>query len=361
MAEMLKILSNFPFNGSLVSIEPINEGLINTTILATYDKGKYIVQKINTNVFTKPDELMKNIVDVTKYLKKSIEENGGDPEKQTLHFLQTNDGKYYYVDEDGSCWRSYCYQDNAYTLGSDCSLEEKYEAARAFGEFQYLLGNFPGNELFETIENFHFTPSRLENLKNAIRNDKFDRVKEVKEEIDFFLSRENNVNIVTDMLANGELPIRVTHNDTKINNVLFDSASKKSICVIDLDTIMPGSLLYDFGDGIRTGATDGEEDNPDTVGLNLKAYEAYTKGYLDGAKGGLTQNEIDLLPFSVILLTQEVAMRFLTDYLDGDAYFKTSFKGHNLQRTRAQIKLIKDVESKLDEMKIITQNAAKSL
>ncbi len=359
MAEISKVLSSFPFQGEFVKTNPINEGLINTTLLAEYTKGKYIVQKINIAVFTKPDELMKNILDVTEYLKTSIIANGGDPDKQTLHFLKTNDGNLYYIDEDGSYWRSYAYQDNTYTLNSNCSLEEKYEAAKAFGEFQYLLKDFPGNRLYETIENFHYTPSRFDNLKKAIEADKAGRVKDVQEEISFFLEREKNVSVVTDLIKTGDIPVRVTHNDTKINNVLFDCESKKSVCVIDLDTIMPGSLLYDFGDGIRTGATDGEEDDPEKIGLNLDAYEAYTKGYLDGAKGGLTQKEIELLPFSVILLTQEVAMRFLTDYLDGDVYFKTSFEGHNLVRTRAQIKLIKDIEAKFDKMKEITLNASK--
>lgn len=357
--DISKILSQFPFEGNLIKVEAVTEGLVNTTLLAVFDKNQYIVQRINTNAFKDPDKLMSNIIDITEYLKAMIESEGGNPDRQTLRFIKTNDGNYCYQDDDGSYWRSYVYVDKCYTLKSQCSLEEKYEAAKAFGNFQCMLENFPGNKLYETIENFHHTPSRFNNLKKAIEQDKKGRAAEVQEEINFFFERESNVSVVTDLLENGGLPLRVTHNDTKINNVLFDEETKKAICVIDLDTIMPGSSLYDFGDGIRTGATDGEEDDIENIGLNLEAYETYVKGFLDGANGKLTDKEVELLPFSVILLTQEVAMRFLTDYLEGDVYFKINYDNHNLIRTRAQIKLIKDIESKLSQMKEITQAANK--
>lgn len=357
--EISAILSRFPFEGELIETSPINEGLINTTLLADFGKNKYVVQKINTNVFKNPDQLMDNIISVTEYLKKTIEAEGGNADRQTLRFLKTIDGKPFYIDENGNCWRSYVYLDNSYTISSGCSLDEIYEAARAFGNFQYLLGDFPGNELFETIPNFHHTPSRFNNLLKAIEENKAGRVDEVQEEIKFFMDRKDNTTIVTDLLRNGEIPVRVTHNDTKINNVLFDGDSKKAICVIDLDTIMPGSSLYDFGDGIRTSATLGNEDDIENIGLNVNAFEAYVKGFLDGTNGKLLEKEIELLPFSVILLTQEVAMRFLTDYLDGDVYFKTSFNNHNLVRTRAQIKLIKDVEAKMPQLIEITKAAGR--
>ncbi len=357
--EISSVLSHFPFEGELVSIEPINEGLINTTLVADFGVKKYVVQKINTNVFKNPDNLMDNIFSVTEYLKEAIEANGGDAERQTLHFINTVDGKPFYVDENNECWRSYVYLDNSYTISSDCSTDEIYEAARAFGNFQCLLGDFPGKNLFETIPNFHHTPTRYNNLLKAIEEDKARRVAEVKEEIQFFIDRKDNTSVVTDLLEKGEIPVRVTHNDTKINNVLFDSATKKATCVIDLDTIMPGSSLYDFGDGIRTSATFGEEDNIEKIGLNVEAYEAYVKGFLDGTDGKLCDKEVELLPFSVILLTQEVAMRFLTDYLDGDVYFKTNSEKHNLIRTRAQIKLIKDIEEKMPQLIEITKAAGK--
>lgn len=353
------ILSQFPFEGKAVDIQAINEGLINTTLVADFGNKKYVIQKINTNVFKDPDNLMNNIVSVTEYLRKAIESNGDNAERQTLRFLKTVDGKPYYTDENGDCWRSYVYLDNSYTISSGCSLDEIYEAARAFGNFQYLLEDFPGNELFETIPNFHHTPTRYDNLMKAVEENKAGRLDEVQEEIKFFTDRKGNISVVTDLLEKGEIPVRVTHNDTKINNVLFDSNTKKAICVIDLDTIMPGSSLYDFGDGIRTSATLGAEDDIDKIGLDVEAFEAYVKGYLDGTNGKLCEKEVELLPFSVILLTQEVAMRFLTDYLDGDIYFKTSCDKHNLIRTRAQIKLIKDIEAKMPQLVEITKAAGR--
>ncbi len=357
--DISSILSRFPFEGEFKDAQPINEGLINTTLVADFGEKKYVIQKINTNVFKNPDNLMDNIISVTEYLKKSIEAEGGNADRQTLRFLKTVDSKPFYIDENGECWRSYVYLDNSYTISSGCSLDEIYEAARAFGNFQYLLGDFPGNELFETIPNFHHTPSRYNNLLKAVEENKAGRVDEVREEIQFFIDRKDNTCVVTDLLEKGEIPVRVTHNDTKINNVLFDGDSKKAICVIDLDTIMPGSSLYDFGDGIRTSATFGAEDDEEAIGLNVEAFESYVKGFLDGTDGKLLPKEIELLPFSVILLTQEVAMRFLTDYLDGDVYFKTSFDKHNLARTRAQIKLIKDVEAKMPQLVEITKAAAR--
>lgn len=355
--EISNVLTQFPFEGNLINVEAINEGLINTTYVAIYDKCRYVVQKINTNVFKNPDELMSNIVCVTEYLKKAIEAAGGDAQRKTLRFLKTNDGKPYYVDSNGSCWRSYVYLADCYTLSTNCSCNEIYEAAKAFGNFQYLLGDFPGKDLYETIPNFHHTPTRYDNLIKAVEENAAGRADSVKEEIDFFINRKNNVSVVTDLLEKGEIPLRVTHNDTKINNVLFDANTKEAICVIDLDTIMPGSSLYDFGDGIRTSATLGAEDDIESIGLDLGAYEAYVKGFLDGTNGSLLKKEVELLPFSVLLLTQEVAMRFLADYLNGDVYFKTSFPEHNLARTRAQIKLIKDIEKNMDKMVEITMAA----
>ncbi len=363
MNENIKeIISAFPFKGDLVNLTHISEGLINTTLKAEFTAETYIIQKINTNVFRNPDELMANISSVTEYLAEKMRANGEDPSRQTLSFLKTKDGKLYFTDSDGACWRSYVYIDDCYTLGTKCAPEEIYEAAKGFGTFQYYLKDFDGSTLYETIKDFHYTPGRYENLVKAVEADKVGRAAGVKEEIDFLLSLKDEVSIVSDMLKSGELPVRVTHNDTKINNVLFDSDTKKAICVIDLDTIMPGSSLYDFGDGIRTSSATTEEDNPDTskMGIDENVYAVYVKGFLDGTAGSLTDKEIELLPFSVKLLTAEVAMRFLTDYLEGDVYFKVKSPEHNLNRTRAQIKLVKDVEAKMDKLKEITARAAGS-
>ncbi len=359
---MKELISKFPFEGSLVKITPISEGLINTTYKAEFSEKTYIIQKINTNVFKNPDELMANITSVTDYLAQKLRENGENPERQSLKFLKTVDGDLYYRDSESECWRSYVYIDECYTLSDKFTYDEIYEAAKGFGRFQYLLKDFDGEKLYETIKDFHYTPGRYKNLCNAVEKDIVGRAAEVKEEIDFLLSYKDEASVVTDMLKSGELPLRVTHNDTKINNVLFDSTSKKAICVIDLDTIMPGSALYDFGDGVRTSASTAAEDVPDIskMGISEEIYSSYVSGFLDGTAGSLTKKEIELLPFAVKLLTAEVAMRFLTDYLEGDTYFKISNPKHNLQRARAQIQLIKDIELKMDRLKEITAKAAGS-
>lgn len=354
-----EVISQFPFEGGLQNISAVDEGHINTTYYADFGKQKYIIQKINTSVFEKPDELMHNINTVTEHLTNVLTEDGEDASRQTLHFLKTNDGSAYYKGSDGSCWRSYVYLDNCYTVNSFCSKEELYEAARAFGKFQYLLRDFQSEKLFETIKDFHNTPKRLDALREAVKEDRAGRAESVKDEIKFFFDREGDTKIVTELLSNGELPPRVTHNDTKINNVLFDSSTKKATCVIDLDTIMLGSSLYDFGDGIRTSAATADEDEKDTnkMGIDLEIYGAYVAGYLDGTKGKLNSKEKEMLPFSVKLMTLECAMRFLTDHLNGDTYFRIKYPEHNLIRARAQIKLVKDVEEKFEEMKKITSRA----
>lgn len=361
--QIKEIISNFPFEGTHIRNEAISEGLINTTYKAIFSEKTYIIQKINTNVFKNPDELMTNISAVTGFLSEKMIKNGENPQRQTLKFLKTNDGSLYYKDSKGESWRSYEYIDNCYTLSGKCSDDEIFEAAKGFGKFQYYLKDFNGKTLFETIKNFHYTPQRYLNLVNAVEKDAVRRVAEVKDEIDFLLALKEESHIVTDLLENKEIPVRVTHNDTKINNVLFDSDSKKAICVIDLDTIMPGSALYDFGDGVRTSAATTAEDDPDftKMGISENIYTAYVNGFLEGTKGSLTEKEIELLPFSVKLLTAEVAMRFLTDYLEGDTYFKISNPKHNLQRTRAQIQLIKDIDSKMDKLMEITAKAAGSV
>ncbi|MCQ2472403.1 MAG: phosphotransferase [Clostridia bacterium] len=357
-----EIIEAFPFEGELVEITPINEGLINTTLKAEFTEKSYIIQKINTNVFKNPDELMANISAVTSFVSKKLKADGKDAERGTLNFLKTKSGEPYFKNSDGESWRSYVYIDDCYTISGKCTNAEIREAARGFGEFQHYLKDFDGSTLFETIKDFHLTPQRYQNLCNAVEKDIVGRAAEVKEEIDFLLNLKDESSIVADLLKSGELPVRVTHNDTKYNNVLFDNESKKAICVIDLDTIMPGSALYDFGDGVRTSAATTVEDDPDTskMGIDEDVYTAYVEGFLEGTDGSLTKKEIELLPFSVKLLTAEVAMRFLTDYLEGDTYFKISNPQHNLQRTRAQIQLIKDIDKKMEKLQQITARAAGS-
>ena len=357
------ILAQFPFEGEFVKSTAINEGLINTTMKVEYTKGKYIVQKINTNVFKNPDELMSNIFITTDYIAEKFKSEGIDPSRSTLRFLKTKNSEPYYKDSDGSCWRSYVYIDNSYTLSENCEKQEIYEAAKAFGSFQKTLSDFDGSKLYESIKDFHNTPVRFKTFCEAVNNNIAGRADEVSEEIEFFKSRESETGTVTALLASGEIPVRVTHNDTKINNVLFDSETKKAICVIDLDTIMPGSSLYDFGDSVRTCAAMTKEDEVDytKAGIDLDVYEAYVNGFLDGTGNSLTEKEAELLPFSVKLLAYETGIRFLTDYLNGDVYFKTTHPTHNLERAHTQIQLVKDIEKKFEQMQKITADAVRRI
>ena len=332
------ILNQFPFKGTITNLTPVREGHINTTLKAEFTGGKYILQKINTVVFTKPDELMANIFLTTEYLAKTLEANGIDPSRRALKFLKTLDGKPYYRDKDGSCWRSYVYIDNCYTLKENCSPEEIYKAAKAFGVFQNTLSGFDGSKLYESIKNFHNTPVRFGNFLKNVENDTAGRVREVSEEIEFFKSREAETSIVTDLLASGELPVRVTHNDTKINNILFDRDTKEALCIIDLDTIMPGSSLYDFGDSVRSGAGTAAEDEVDykKMTINLDIYSAYVNGFLDGAGSSLTDKEIEF---------REERAAQINITISNFPYHKT----------------INDLENKFEIMQQITQQAARRI
>lgn len=354
------ICDNFDFSGSFKEYKVKDEGHINSTYLLIFSDGekeyKYTLQKINTYVFKKPDELMLNIVGVTNHLKSKA---SGNSERCTLDFLKTKDEKYYCTDEQGNCWRCYNYIDDVYTCNTIESSEVFYNAGKAFGNFQRLLSDYPIDKLYETIPKFHDTYSRFCDFLTAVEEDKVGRKNSVKEEIEFVLSHESDTKILLALLAKNELPLRVTHNDTKLNNILFDNETNEGICIIDLDTVMPGLSLYDFGDSIRFGANTASEDEKDIskVSLDLELYRAYTEGYLSSAKDSLTENEILYLPFSAKLMTLECGMRFLTDYLNGDVYFKTEYDDHNLVRCHTQFELVRDIERKFEEMKKITAQA----
>lgn len=357
-----EICEQFSVNGDFTGYEKINNGHINSTYNLIFDEDgqvkKYVLQKINTNVFKNPDYLMSNIVAVTEHIRKKNAENNVDcPERRTLTFFPCLDGKYYYIDSNNECWRLYIYVDDVYTLNAIESEEVFSNAGAAFGEFQNLLADFDGSTLFETIENFHHTVCRFEALKKAIEENKSGRLDTVKEEIEFALQREADTHVLVDMIAEGKLPLRVTHNDTKLNNILFDNITSKGICIIDLDTVMPGLSMYDFGDSIRFGANTAAEDEKDVskVSLSLPLYEAYVKGYLSSAKDALTDLEKELLPFGAKIMTYECGIRFLTDYLNGDVYFKIGYPEHNLVRCRTQFALVKDMEDKMEQMMEITK------
>ncbi len=356
------IQKHFSLDGTFTGFERCNNGHINSTYKLIFDKDgkseKYVLQMINTEVFKNAEGLMDNIVRVTGHIRKKNEELRFPwADRGTLNFQPCRDGKYFYFDEFGRCWRVYEYIDNVYTCNSIESADVFESAGTAFGEFQKLLADFDGSTLFETIENFHNTAARLEALKTAADENKAGRLNQVKAELDFALSRENDTHRLVDLISEGKLPLRVTHNDTKLNNILFDNQLNRGICIIDLDTVMPGLSLYDFGDSIRFGANTAAEDEKDLslVSLSLELYEAYVKGYLGSASKALTSLEKELLPFGAKIMTLECGIRFLTDYLNGDVYFKTEYPEHNLDRCHTQFALVEDMERKMTAMEEITK------
>ncbi len=341
-------------NDRILSIAPFGQGHINTTYSVKYKTKKgtsyrYLLQKINTYVFKNPDELMENIVGVTEFLLPLCGERG------TLTVIRTLDGQNYYKDVFGNCWCVYIFLENTTAYQQIEKDSDFYTCGEAFGEFQQLLADYPAEKLHETIPNFHNTPSRFADLHKAIEENKADRLQLVQDEIDFVLARECKADAITSKLASGEIPTRVTHNDTKLNNILIDNASGKAICVIDLDTVMPGAVAYDFGDSIRFGASTAAEDETDLskVEMSLHLFEVFAKGFLKSANKFLTPAEKDSLVTGAYLMTLECGVRFLTDYLNGDVYFKIHREHHNLDRCRTQFKLVADMEKKEDRMREI--------
>lgn len=340
---------------SLYGIEsdfaPFGNGHINDT----YIVNDYVVQRINTSIFANYKGLMRNIELVTEHLRKKIIAAGGDPERETLTVVKTKSGMPY-VETEFGVFRVFKLVKDATSYDS-VTPELFCEAGKGFGHFQTMLSDFPSEELVETIPNFHNTRSRFEAFKAALESDPLGGAADVGDEIAFVLEREKDVDVVTDAIEKGILPLRVTHNDTKLNNVLIDDKSGRAICVIDLDTIMPGSLLYDFGDALRFGAATAAEDEKDLskVGFDLAEFEAFTKGFVEGIEGSCTKEEIELFPFSVKLMTLECGIRFLTDHLLGDTYFKIAREGHNLDRARTQFKIVSEVERLDGQMKSIVK------
>ena len=346
----------FDRGGNILSVNQITAGLINATYLVETDKNeKYILQKINTFVFKNPDELMENIVGVTKHITERIKEAGGDYKRENLNFLPCSSGEYYFRDENDSAWRLYIYVDDAQTYNKPKDFDAFRDAGRAFGRFMKLLDGYPAETLHETIKNFHYTPARYENFLKAVEADVKGRRAECEEEIKFVNDRKADTHKLTDLIKDGVLPLRVTHNDTKLNNVLFDMKTDKGICVIDLDTIMPGLSLYDFGDSIRSGANKAAEDESDLslVGIDLELFEVYVDGFLSETAESLNDAEIDNLAYGAKIMTFECGIRFLTDYLEGDVYFRTTHPEHNIVRARNQFKLVADMEANMNELNAI--------
>lgn len=357
--KLIDVCRFFGIEGDPVRYKMFTDGHINATYLMEFKhKGearKYLVQNINTTIFKDPNSLMKNIINVTHYLRKKIKEVGGDPERETLHFLKTVNGELCLPDKQ-YCWRIYKFIDNSFTYDLFDDRNVFKSAGESFGRFQGLLSEYPIDNLYETIPDFHNTPKRVNALKESVQIDCAGRAEEVKAEVDFALAREDKAGKALELLKSGKIPLRVTHNDTKINNILFDEGTNKAICVIDLDTIMPGLSLYDFGDAIRFGAKTALEDEKDLskVSISLDYYEAYVEGYLSSCARALTVDEIDNLAYSAMLMTYECGVRFLTDYLNGDTYFKIGYPEHNLVRARNQFKMVSEIEKVLPQMDEIT-------
>ena len=348
----MQVLKAFCLDSKPISCERYGCGHINVTYLVVTESGRrYILQKINNSIFKDVPGLMGNIAAVTKYLRKIISDPRG-----VLTLVPTTDGADYLQYEDGSFWRVYDFVEQSLCLQAPESADDFYQSAVAFGTFQQQLKDFPAETLCEVIPNFHNTVDRYRIFKEALAADVCGRAASVKAEIDFALAREQEAGTLVNMLAEGKLPLRVTHNDTKLNNVMLDEATRKPLCVIDLDTTMPGLSLYDFGDSIRFGAATAAEDEKDLdkMVMDLSLFETYTKGFLSACPG-LTENERDMLPMGAKLMTLECGVRFLTDYLSGDTYFRTHYEGQNLDRCRTQFKLVADMESKWDEMKRIVK------
>ena len=363
---MDEVIAAFPIesasNGRLVEKIPYGNGHINDTFRLCCKRPdqkekSFILQKINRDIFKNPSQLMENVVHITEYLRGIIISQSGDPDRETLNVLQTRDGANYYQDRNNNFWRVFPFIERSLCLEKVEDQKDFYDSAVAFGNFQKMLADFPVETLHETIVNFHNTPSRFQDFKTAIEEGNRERVALAGKEIAFALDREKDTAVLTNLLAEGKLPLRVTHNDTKLNNILFDEDTRKALCVIDLDTIMPGLSMYDFGDSIRFGASTGAEDETDLskVQLDLSLFEIFTKGYLEGCAGSLTRTEIEMLPMGAKLMTYECGIRFLGDFLTGDHYFKIQRENHNLDRARTQFKLIADMEAKWDEMKAIVQ------
>lgn len=356
--EVKDIVKNFKLEGGeITSIEKYGNGHINSTFLVkTKEERKYILQKINNHVFPNVDGLMNNINYVTSYLKEAAKKRGGNPERETLNIVSTNDDKLYFFDGE-SYYRIYLFVTDSITLESVTSKDEFELCGSAFASFTKLLASFDASKLCEVIVNFHNTETRFNHFKQAVLDDKCGRAKEVQDEIKFIYERSEDTKKVINLIKEGRIPLRVTHNDTKLNNILFDNKTREPLCVIDLDTIMPGSALYDFGDSIRFGCNPAGENERDLskVNFNIEYFEAYVKGYVSSLAKELTIDEVNNLAFGAKLMTLECGIRFLDDYLDGDHYFHINNKDDNLVRARTQFKLVKDMEEQMDAMNSIVK------
>jgi Ser/Thr protein kinase RdoA (MazF antagonist) len=367
MPDIARIARAFTCKGTLQDYRPYGNGHINDTYLMRYAEADgtphaYILQRINHQVFTHPMELMENIQVVTHFLRKKVRASGGDPHREVLRLIPTFDGDFC-ICMDGNYWRCVRFISGCYTVDFDATPEDFYQSGVAFGQFQQRLADFPSESLYETIPYFHDTPRRLEALCRAAKEDVCGRAASVAQELAFAMARMEETSLITSKLESGELPLRVTHNDTKLNNILLDEQDHRAVCVLDLDTVMPGSALYDYGDAIRSGASTAAEDETDLskVHLDPVLFESFTRGFLEGTAGSLTQTELDLLPMGAKLMTLECGIRFLTDYLQNDVYFKTDHPTHNLERCHTQFTLVAEMEQNWEQLQAVVSRLQQEL
>lgn len=355
----------FGREGEIIEISPIITGHINETFKVTYRNGdkleKYTFQAINTNVFKKPDEVMSNISSVTGFIRDKYTALGESYERRVLEFQQVVEtGLYYFIDNENHFWRVYRYVDGASTYNEAPNPEILYNAGLSFGKFQMMLSDFPMETLHETIPDFHNTEARYAQLDQAVADNKAGRIDEVQSELAFFEQRREIASRFNNLQKAGDLPLRVTHNDTKCNNVLIDDETGEGICVIDLDTVMPGLSVNDFGDAIRSCSNSAAEDEKDLSKVYFKRenFDAFARGFLEASSRALTQCEIDNMVWGAIMMTLECGSRFLADYLNGDTYFRTTRPGQNLDRCRTQMKLVEEMEKMFDSLNETVQSEA---
>ena len=355
-----ELIYKFTMYGDFLVGVPFGMGNVNDTYQLTFDQGgirlHYILQRINSNVFRDPVGVMENIDRVTAHILGKIRAAHSETKRRTLRLLRDKDGKPYVTDDQGDYWRGYVFVENARAYEVLETPEQAFRIAEAFGAFQSQLVDLPGKRLNETIPDFHNTPKRFQQLEKAIKEDKFGRVKEVMPEIDFALSLKDEAGTLIRLNKAGDIPERITHNDTKSNNILIDDLSGEGICVLDLDTVMPGLSLYDFGDMVRSATNSAGEDEVDCskVWMRFDLYEALYRGFISSAGGFMTAAEKENLPLSGKIITTEIGIRFLTDYLEGDVYFKIRRPKHNLERCRNQFTLVRSIAEQMDEMLKLT-------
>jgi len=357
--ELRRISKQFQIYGEILHAELCKIGHINETYTATYDQGgarvRYVHQKINKNVFKKPREVMENLLRVTHHIRHRLEESGTkDVTRRVLTVMPTRDGHPYFhdVENGGDYWRSFVFVERVQTFETVETPAQAYQAARAFGHFQRQLVDMPGGRLHETIPDFHNTRKRFEALVAAVKADRYNRAQTAAEEIKFAYQQEGIVDVLLKALASGKIPERITHNDTKFNNVMLDTGTGEAMCVVDLDTVMPGCVLYDFGDMVRTTTSPTLEDELDlsNVRMRMPMFKELARGYMDSAREFLTPAERSHIAFSGRLITLTIGIRFLTDYLSGDTYFRVHRPGHNLDRARTQFKLVQSIERQEEAM-----------